>query len=204
MTVTTISKYILPPITGAIIGWVTNWAAIKLLFRPHLPINIFGYTLQGLFPKRRKEIARGIAGTIESELLSSKDIASLLDGIEWENEVEKTVEEVIDHRFRQSRISRIPLIGLVSENLVYHVKYLVTKDILAQIEKRKDGLTKKFTDKISVEGMVADRIDALDLMKFEELLTRFIAQELRHIEVIGGVMGFFIGLVQSGFFYFSG
>src|SRR3989338_4570246 len=56
-------KIFIPPIAGAIIGWFTNYVAIKMLFRPYRPVNLLGYKLQGLIPKRRKEIAAGIAKT---------------------------------------------------------------------------------------------------------------------------------------------
>jgi uncharacterized membrane protein YheB (UPF0754 family) len=195
-------RYILPPVVGAVIGWLTNYVAIKLLFRPHRPLNIFGLKLQGLIPKRRKEIARGMAKTIERELLSSKDLASALDAIDWKEEVEKTVEEVVEHRLTTSRLKKVPLIGLISENLNYHIKYLITKEILRQVDKKKESFAVRFKDRIDVKDMLASRIDKLDLFRFEELLTDFIGRELRHIEWLGGVMGFIIGLAQSVLIYF--
>ena len=194
-------RLILPPLAGALIGWLTNYVAIKLLFRPHNPIKVLGFTIQGLIPKRRRDIAHSIATTIERELLSSKDLADTLDTIDWKSEVEGAVEEIIENRFSKSTLRKIPLIGLVSENIVYHVKYLITKDILKQIESKKAGLTKKLSDNVDVRGMLASRIDDLDLKSFEGLLTDFIARELRHIEWLGGVMGFLIGLFQAILFY---
>lgn len=195
---------LIPPIAGAVIGWVTNYAAIKLLFRPHVPVEVFGVRLQGIIPKRRKEIARSIARTIEKDLLSSKDIAAMLKGIEWKGEVEKAVEEIVDHRFGGERLKGIPVVGLVSENLKYHVKYLLTREILKQIETKKDAFVSKFRDRLYINEMVVDRIDSLDMSKFEKLLTEFIARELKHLEYLGGIMGFIIGLFQSAFYFFSG
>ncbi len=195
-------RYILPPLVGAIIGWLTNYVAIKLLFRPHEPLRVFGVKIQGLIPRRRKEIAHGMAKTIERELLSSGDLASVLDTIDWKDEVEKTVEEMVDHRLTTSRLKKVPLIGLISENLNYHIKYLITKEILRQVDKKKESFAARFKDRIDVKDMLASRIDKLDLFRFEELLMDFIGRELRHIEWLGGVMGFFIGLAQSFLFYF--
>ena len=190
-------RYILPPIIGAFIGYLTNYVAIKLLFRPHKPISIMGFTIQGLIPKRRNEIARSIAHTIERELISSKDIATVLDAVDWKKDVERAVEGLIEHRLSASKIKSIPLIGLISENLIYHIKYIITKDILEEVEKKKPNLLKRVTDNVDVKGLLTDRIDRLDLVKFEDLLTNFIAKELRYIEILGGAMGFVIGLVQA-------
>lgn len=193
-------KYLIPPVAGAFIGWLTNWIAIKLLFRPHNPIKFFGMKVQGIIPKRRKEIAKGIAKTIEAELLSSTDIAAALEGIDWKREVEKGVRDIIDGRFRH--INKIPVIGLVSEEISDRVKYIVAKDILIHIDAKKGDFAKRFTENVDVEEMLASKIDGLDLKKFEGLLTDFVATELRHIEWLGGVMGFIIGLIQSAILYF--
>ncbi len=191
-------RLFIPPITGAVIGWFTNYVAIKMLFRPYRPVNLFGYKLQGLIPKRRREMAHSIAKTIERELLSAKDFTVILEGIEWKEEVEKAVDEIVEHRFKADKIKKIPLIGLISENLTYHIKYLLTKEILKHIDEKKGAIVEKFHDRVDVKEMLVARIDNLDIKRFEAMLTDFIARELRHIERLGGALGFVIGLIQVG------
>ena len=158
-------KFILPPLIGAAIGWFTNFVAIKLLFRPHTPVSILGLSVQGLIPKRRSQIARSMAETIESELLSSQDFAAILDSIDWKGEVEHVIEELVEHKLSSERVSKIPIIGFVSENLRTQIKYLITKEILTQIEKKKVGFKEKLESSIDVRGVVTERIDKLDLVK---------------------------------------
>lgn len=189
---------LIPPFSGAIIGWVTNYVAIKLLFRPHIPVDVLGYKVQGVIPKRRKEIARSIARAIEKELLSSEDIADALKGIDWKKEIEKTVEEAVEHKFGYSgRLKGVPVIGLVSESLKDRIKYIVAKELIRHVDERKGTIAAKLKKNLDIKEMVVNKIDKLDLMRFESLLTEFIARELKHLEVLGGVMGFLIGLVQS-------
>ncbi len=195
-------KLILPPLVGAVIGWLTNYVAIKLLFRPHLPVKVFGYKFQGLIPKRRKEIARSIARTIEKEVVNAEDLAGMLKDVDWEGEVERIVDELVEHRLRSSKLKKIPVIGLASENLSSHIKYLLTKDIIKHIDKKRAGLVDRFKEKLDLNEMMVSRIDNLNFERFEGLLTDFIAKELKHLEYLGGVMGFLIGLAQSGLFYF--
>ncbi|MBI5588543.1 MAG: DUF445 family protein [Deltaproteobacteria bacterium] len=195
---------VIPPISGAAIGWLTNYVAIKLLFRPHKPFDLLGYTVQGVIPKRRKEIARSMAKAIEKELLSSEDLARALSNLDWKGEIEKTVEEAVEHRFSSNRFMSLPVIGVVSENLKYQIKYAITREILLQIDKKKGSLASKVKDNIDIKELLVSKIDNLDLMKFERLLTDFIARELKHLERLGGVMGFVIGLFQSGFAYYLG
>src|SRR3990170_6122120 len=186
-------KLLMPPFVGAAIGWLTNYVAIKLLFRPHMPVEVFGFKLQGLIPKRRKEIARSIARTIEKEILSSEDVAGMLRTVKWKEAVENIIEDMVEHRLGSRTLSKIPVIGLASENLRYHIKYLLAKEVVTQIDKNKDELVARFKDNVDINELVVSRIDNLNFERFESLLTDFIARELKHLEYLGGVMGFIIG-----------
>lgn len=197
-------RILLFPVVGAVIGWFTNYIAVKMLFRPHKPVNILGFRFQGLIPKRRKEIARSIARTIERDILSARDLAAILERIDWEDEIERTVEDVIEHRFKGSHVKRLPLVGLISENILYHVKYVLTREIVEYLSTKKGDIVDKFQDRIDLKGLVINRIDSLDLTRFERLLQELIHRELRHIEWIGGIIGFIIGSFQVGIYYLIG
>ena len=200
---TTLYIFLMPPLVGAVIGWLTNYVAIKLLFRPHYPTKILGYTFQGLIPKRRKEIAKSLASVIEKELLNSKDLGSALGDMNLKKEVEHIVEDVVEHRINSEKIKKIPLVGLVSDNLTTRLKYLLSKEILLHLDKKKSTFARSFSQKVNVKELLASRIDNLDVQKFEGLLTEFIARELKHIEKLGGLIGFLIGVVQSFIFYYA-
>ena len=49
------NQLILMTVVGTFIGWITNYIAIKLLFRPYKEINILGFKLQGVIPKRKND-----------------------------------------------------------------------------------------------------------------------------------------------------
>lgn len=69
------STYLLGPLTGGIIGYFTNWLAIKMMFRPHQPKYIFGMKLPftpGLIPKERGRIAEAVATSISENLMNKE------------------------------------------------------------------------------------------------------------------------------------
>ena len=193
---------LMPPVAGAFIGWITNYAAVKLLFRPHLPMTIFGRTFQGVIPKRRKDIAHSLAHAIEKELLSSDEIAAALNGIDWQSEIESMVEESLENKFGSTRLKSIPVIGVVSEGIKARVKYLITKDIATHLDRKKDGLTSKVRDNIDIREMVISKINDIDLVNFEKRLTDFLSEELSHLEWLGAIMGFVVGALISVAFHF--
>ena len=195
---------LVPPLAGAVIGWVTNYVAIKLLFRPHKPFNMLGWKLQGVIPKRRKEIARSMAKAIEKDLFSSEDLSKALSGIDWKKEIHETVAEAVEHRFNESKWTKLPVVGLVSENLKNRLKLRLATEITTHLDRKKGAIASKVKGHIDIHGMIVSKIDKLDLMRFEKLLTEFIARELKHLEWLGGVMGLVIGIFQSAFIYFIG
>ncbi|NPA51290.1 MAG: DUF445 family protein, partial [Aquificae bacterium] len=75
-------SFIIPPLLGAFIGYITNWLAIKMLFRPYEEKYLFGIKLPftpGLIPKRRKEIAESIAKTIEEHILPAEKLKKIFE-----------------------------------------------------------------------------------------------------------------------------
>ncbi len=69
-------QYIISPISGAVIGYFTNWLAIKMLFLPHEEKRIFGIKLPftpGLIPKDRHKLAQKV-GNVTSDYLLTAEI----------------------------------------------------------------------------------------------------------------------------------
>lgn len=69
-------SYLLGPVTGGIIGYITNWLAIKMMLHPYEAKYIFGMRIPftpGLIPKERGRIAEAV-GTSISENLMNKEV----------------------------------------------------------------------------------------------------------------------------------
>ncbi|MBN2049935.1 MAG: DUF445 family protein [Spirochaetales bacterium] len=69
--------WIIPPLLGGLIGYITNAIAISMLFRPYKEIRIFGVRIPftpGIIPRQRGELAESIADTVELELLNEETV----------------------------------------------------------------------------------------------------------------------------------
>lgn len=85
-TVLAVLPWILPPLLGALIGYVTNRIAIKMLFRPLNPKRLFGVRVPltpGVIPRNRYDLARTIAKMVSEQLLSPKALKEQLDSPEF-------------------------------------------------------------------------------------------------------------------------
>lgn len=106
-------KYIIPMIVGSAIGYITNWFAIKMLFRPHNEKRVLGVKVPftpGLIPKERNRIAKSIGNAVGEHLLtpevlvntlsdkvSEEDMANfMVKKLDKIKEKETTIKEIID------------------------------------------------------------------------------------------------------------
>ena len=69
------------PIIGAIIGYATNWIAVKMLFRPHYEVRVFGIKLPftpGVIPKGQGRMAKAVGQAVEEQLLNEEVLRGVL------------------------------------------------------------------------------------------------------------------------------
>ena len=73
--------YILPPLVGGVIGYVTNDIAIRMLFRPHKAKYIMGWRVPftpGIIPKEKGRIAEAVGTAISDNLMSREVLEKYL------------------------------------------------------------------------------------------------------------------------------
>ena len=89
---------IIRPIIGAGIGYITNWIAVKMLFKPINPVKIGKFTLPftpGIIPKNKERIAISIGDSISDNLLTEEALRSTLLSDEKKAEIKKSIEDYL-------------------------------------------------------------------------------------------------------------
>lgn len=93
-----IKNWIIPPLMGAIIGYFTNWLAIKMLFRPLREIRIAGIKIPftpGILPRERKRLAESLGDTVAQELLTPQVITERIHSPQIQETAAKAVSIAI-------------------------------------------------------------------------------------------------------------
>jgi uncharacterized membrane protein YheB (UPF0754 family) len=188
-------------VIGAAIGWITNIVAIRLLFRPYEAhkLPLLKISLQGLIPKRQKDIAQALALVVSTELITGSDVASSLarDGIK--ERIGSKIEDMVKARIRD----KLPF--LVPSALQITVAEYVGKAIRHEVQGVLDNPGQLFRErdlediKSEIERIVEEKVLSFSVSRLEELTYRIAARELKHIEILGGVLGFLIGIFQGLF-----
>ena len=183
-------------ISGAI-GWITNWVAIKMLFRPHKEINFGLFKIQGLIPKRKSEIGTGIASIIQNELISVKDVISNIDREEFSKRLNSLIDDVLDKNLKKKVKEKFPLLQMFFTDKVAKDVGNTIKDIVMENQEKIFEIFSNYAEEnIDFEVIISDKISNFSLDKLEEIITLLANKELKHIEVIGAIVGMLIGAVQ--------
>lgn len=190
-------QLILLPTVGALIGWLTNRIAIKMLFRPRKPMGAGFLKLQGLIPKRRHDLARKIGEVVERELINHQDITRHINTPEFHEQVRSRVEKHVE-LFVKERLYSIPLLGKMvpMEAVANRVRDFVVDEVQKLVPAMVEGFTKDLEDKLQFRKIVTEKVEAFELDKFESIVFSIARKELQYIEILGGVLGFLIGLAQ--------
>ncbi len=188
--------YLLPFI-AALIGWATNYLAIKMLFHPHEPKKIIGLTFHGVFPKRQAQIAEKLGELVANELFSIKDVAKKIEDLSTQPEALEEVGKRIEKTIRGKLMAAFPMLSMfLSDEMIEKVTSLFKGELEDFLRVSAEGLSSKLEESVDVQALVREKVQAFSSHKVEELLLGFMEQEFRFIEKIGAVLGFIIGCIQ--------
>jgi uncharacterized membrane protein YheB (UPF0754 family) len=188
---------ILIPLISAFIGWFTNWIAIKMLFHPKNPIKILGITFHGIFPKRQKQFAEKLGKMVSSELLSFKDIEEKISSPENVKKLMPLVEEHIEHFLRKKLPEQMPIISMfIGDKTITQLKTVFTGELEEMFPTIMSSYMGNLQEELDLEKIVIEKVSNFSVEKLEEILVGIMSKEFRFVEIIGGVLGFVIGLLQ--------
>ena len=191
-----IIRILILAVIGGLIGYITNVIAIKLIFRPINPIKIpiLNIEIIGMIPKRKTEIATNIAKVVEEQFISVDEIT---DNIITEQDKQHIID-YIKVRVKLILSEKMTLIPSTIRNLVQnYVSEIIEDEIREGIDELSEEMIIKTKNRINIKEIIEDKINELDLYELETIILQIVKNELRHIEVLGLILGFFIGIVQG-------
>ena len=185
------------------IGWMITWVSTKILFHPRKPIRIFGYTIQGIFPKNQSQIAQKLGEVVSTELLPFSDIEQKITDPEnlqkLKPEIEKHVDEFLNKKLKD-------VFPILSKFIGVKTTTQIKDAFMEELETMFPVMVKKYmtqlkTD-IDLEKFVVEKVSGFSGEKLENILNRITKNELRIFELVGTVFGLIIGSIQVLFTIF--
>lgn len=198
------TNYLLP-IVGALIGWITNVIAVRMLFQPHNEIKFLCFTLHGVIPKRQKILAKRIGEIISDELLSASEITEILSRKALSHEAMDTIAERIEQSIANRLPSIIPSIAMVIQpKLASKIRQALIEDSQILIVQLVEKLSTEIQNDLKIHKIIEEKIAGFSTKNLEALTISVMKQEFRFIEWMGAVLGGLIGLIQLALFLHFG
>ena len=176
-------KFIIPIFVGAVIGYITNWLAIKMLFRPHEEKRIFGFHIPftpGLIPKERARIAKSVGEAVGYYLLSPEVVMKSIPGNKVEKYVNRWITSNIDKLRNDKRSIKSFLVSLSAETyerIFNKVEKQIVDSIYSKL--KSDKFKQKVMDLIKgyiLNSSMEDLYKFLD-GKMETLISEFVGSK---------------------------
>ena len=171
------ATYIIAPLLGGVIGYITNDIAIRMLFRPHKAKYIMGVHVPftpGIIPKEKGRIADAIGGVISENLMNKDVLERYLLSDDMVGKVRLSVEEFIETQKHNQET--------VKEFLGH---YLSDDEIAAISQNVNESITKQTYTKLS-DASVGEKVAHIAIDHVAEKLSIDGAQEL--LAGLGGAM----------------
>lgn len=182
------TSYIIAPLLGGVIGYITNDIAIRMLFRPHTAKYVFGIHIPftpGIIPKEKERIAEAVGGVISENLMNKEVLEKYLLSEDMVGKVRSAVEEFIATQQRNKET--------VSQFLGH---YLSKEEIYTIAQNINHSITKQTYEKLA-DSSVGEKVAHIAVDHVAQKLTIDGAQEL--LSGIGGALGG-LGGMAAGLF----
>ena len=217
-------QYFLPIIVGALIGYLTNWVAIKLLFWPKKPIG----PIHGAIPKNKERLARDIGRVTVNHLLTTEQLAELVrENFSKEtlyDMVGESSDELVSYLNQAENKGKIvefvttllskdgtpnPMVTMFLQGAVNSMNlekaYLpykegitatISEKLYPVMEKKLPDMIKKSIPENLIEDKISQTVRNMDEDRIEKIVKDVTQRELILIKWSGAVLGAIIGMVQ--------
>ena len=132
--------FLIGPAVGAVIGYITNDIAIRMLFRPHQPKYFMGIHIPftpGIIPKEKSRIATSIGKAVSENLMNREVLEKSLLSDEMLSKMEAAIDEFIATQSHNNETIEL-----------FASHYLTPDDIAAMREDMTNGIVKMVTTKL--------------------------------------------------------
>ncbi len=189
-------QYILPLLLSAFTGWFVIWLFIKILFRPHKPLVIAGFKVQGVLPANQQLIAEKIGKSVSAEF-SLDALQQKITDPENFNKLKPEIEEHIDSFLRERLKVTFPMLSmLIGDKTITQLKTA----FLTELETLFPVLMKSYVANLEkdfdIEKLVSEKIAGFSTIKAEKLIYLSAKKQLLKVQLLGAAIGLLTGLIH--------
>jgi uncharacterized membrane protein YheB (UPF0754 family) len=186
------------PIGGLLVGYLTNWLALKLIFRPQQPVQIGPWVLQGLFMKRQKEVAEKYGRMVAHDILSAENIFGhiLRNGIS--GRLAEIIGMHVTRAVDKAAGMRAMLLNLAgaAENM-HRIRLHLAAELIIRLPAHAHLLFKHTDRALDLENTLRERLGQLAPDEYEGTLRPAFQEDELTLILVGAALGGVAGCIQA-------
>lgn len=186
------------PIFGGLTGWFTDWLALKMIFHPKKPTRILGlFTWQGMFLKRRKEVAKEYGALIAAEVVTPRNILEAILRGPLSNRLYSLIQEQVKAAIDEQTgtVGRL-LLHATGSRQYELMKQVVADRVVETLPTTLRHVEKYAGDAMDLHNTLVTKMQELTEEEFEALLRPAFQQDEWILIMVGAILGFLVGELQ--------
>lgn len=190
------------PLCGVLVGTITNWLAINMIFSPKDPVKVGPFTIQGLFIKRQDEVATDFGVLMAGEILNSNNIVNaILKGSSSDRLfelIQKNVKRTMDESVGFTK----PFItfGIGTKRYI-EIKNLAVDRIMENIPDAMKHIHDYTEEAMDINVTLREKMTGLTPQQFEGMLRPAFEADEWQLVALGAVIGGLVGWGQLVFLF---
>lgn len=190
------------PLGGLIVGYLTNWLALKVIFEPKHPTKFMGLTLQGMFLKRQNEVSKVYSEIIEEKLVTSENILKTALYGSGSNQLLELIELHVNDAIDRYIAFAQPYITLgVGSDAYYRVREMSSRHIFENSERYMPYAFDYIKKTLNISGELSARMKKLSPEEFEGVLRPAYEADEWKLILTGSLLGMGAGFMQLYFVF---
>ncbi|KAE9189931.1 hypothetical protein PF004_g22052 [Phytophthora fragariae] len=185
------------PVIGLLVGTITNWLALKMIFEPVNPKKYCGITFHGLFLRRQNEVAEVYGKMVATDVLNSRNIFEAILKGPYSDRLFELVYDNVQEAVNAATETTQKIINFsIGEEMYVNIKEDVTNHIVEIFPDSLRQIEDYATVAMDLEVTLREKMKLLSSEQFENLLHPIFEEDEWKLVVMGGALGVVIGLVQ--------
>jgi uncharacterized membrane protein YheB (UPF0754 family) len=191
------------PAAGIVVGYATNYLALKLIFSPKYPVKFLFWEFIGLFIKRQKEVSAEYGKIISERVLNSENLWEHMLNESGGDRMYQLIEMHVNSGVEKATGAvPTPILNLLEGTKAYQeIRNLIVKDMVRQLPGKFKNLY-DFTDKaFDIETIMREKLQALSPEDFVGVLRPAFEEEELKLILVGAALGGIAGFLQWAFMF---
>ena len=186
------------PIGGFLVGYLTNWIAVKLMLWPLDAIKIGPFVLQGVFIKRKNEVAMDYAEVLTKQVLNAQTLADHIMRADIDSPMNKLlryhIKAIIDRSIGNRKY--LVILSLGTQKYIHLRSQMIDSMYGNELPVQVQSSIEYTESKIDLADIIETRMKAFTPIELEGFVKPVFEQDEWILYFVGGALGFIAGWAQ--------